>query len=436
MKQQLLLVLLPALLLLGGCQQQKSSEAEGAATQVTPHQPLPPRYTARYDPSVPPAHIDIEKAVGDSVPVFLSKVASTIEYFMVGDDKYPITDVVATHEGFIALNQPKLYLYRKGMKRKRVGLKTTYGNWINVRGTKISFDKATTRLYALLKRINPETGYGEQYIAELPPLDTVLARVYYLYPDSLPVSNRYYQPPKVSSIRYMSPDLYVTRKENKDGIDEGITTFALNGDTICSFRAGIDPSIQVGEYLYQPPFFDKIYRQEGQITFRLSFCDTIYRVLDEQTYAPAYVTDFGKSRLTLIENIQRKDLKNKIWMKGLEENAKALFIRTYKEGKSTKSGWLDPDREPDGPSVERQIVYLKSSKQTFALPTQNRGLTNDLDGGLPFWPDGQTDGYLYMIRPAKELKAKIRLTGSPKQKELKAFLDGVDEKQNVMIVVK
>ena len=94
---------------------------------------------------------------------------------MVGDDKYPITDVVATNEGFIALNQPKLYLYRKGMKRKRVGLKTTYGNWINVPGSKISFDTVTTRLYAHLKRINQETGYGEEYIAELPPLDSVLA---------------------------------------------------------------------------------------------------------------------------------------------------------------------------------------------------------------------------------------------------------------------
>ena len=88
------------------------------------------------------------------------------------------------------------------------------------------------------------------------------------------------------------------------------------------------------------------------------------------------------------------------------------------------------------PSEERQIVYLKSSGQTFALPVKAQGLTNDLDGGLPFWPDGQTSGYLYMIRPAKELKNKIKLTGSSKQKELKAFLDSVDEKQNVMNVVK
>lgn len=436
MNKQILLILLPALLSATGCKQQKASEAEGTIAEAEAHQPLPPKYTARYDKSVMPARIDIERAVADSVPVNLSKVASSIEYFMVGDDKYPITDVVATNEGFIALNQPKLYLYRKGMKRKRVGLKTTYGNWMSAAESKISFDKTTTRLYAQLKRINPETGYGEPYIVELPPLDTVLARVYYLYPDSLPISSRHYLLQKTSFIRYLSSDQYATQHENKDGIDDGITTFNLKGYTICTFIAGIDPTTKRGDYLYQPPFFDKIYRHGDQITFRLSFCDTIYRIRDEQTYYPAYVTDFGKLRLTAIENIQGKDLKNKAWMTALEENAKALFIRTYKEGKSSESGWLDAGREPDMPPEERQIVYLKSAKKTFALPVKAQGLTNDLDGGLPFWPDGQTDGYLYMIRPAKELKAKIKLTGSPKQKELKAFLDGVDEKQNVMIVVK
>ena len=182
MNKQILLILLPALLSATGCKQQKASEAEGTIAEAEAHQPLPPKYTARYDKSVMPARIDIERAVADSVPVNLSKVASSIEYFMVGDDKYPITAVVATNEGFIALNQPKLYLYRKGMKRKRVGLKTTYGNWMSAAESKISFDKTTTRLYAQLKRINPETGYGEPYIVELPPLDTVLTRVYYLFP--------------------------------------------------------------------------------------------------------------------------------------------------------------------------------------------------------------------------------------------------------------
>ena len=43
--------------------------------------------------------------------------------------------------------------------------------------------KRTTRLYVQLKKLNQETGYSTKYIGELPPLDSVLARVHYLYPD-------------------------------------------------------------------------------------------------------------------------------------------------------------------------------------------------------------------------------------------------------------
>lgn len=431
MNKQLLLILLPAILLATGCKQQKASDEGETATQTVPHQPLPPKYTAQYDRSVPPARIDIEKAIADSVPVSLSKVASTIEYFMVGDDKYPITDVVATNDGFIALNQPKLYLYRKGMKRKRVGLKTTFGNWEH--GAKICIDKTTTRLYAHLKRINEETGYGERYIAELPPLDSVLARVYYLYPDSLPT--RHFIPVNIQKgIDCFSPEIYVT--PINIGIEKGIQTFTIQGDTLCTFYAGIDSLGKVPDFGFFGSMYHTAYFYENQITFRTSYCDTIYRVTDEQTYKAEYYIHMGKYRAPASYIFNGGERKNKAWLTDLKENKQSLFLKIFKEGKSTKSGWLDADREPDMPSVERQVVYLKSSKQTFALPVKAGGLANDLDGGLPFWPDGQTDGYLYMIRPAKELKAKIKLTGSPKQKELKAFLDGVDEKQNVMIVIK
>lgn len=427
-----ILFLLPTfILLVAGCGRQKASETESDSPQAAPHQPLPPKYQARYDASVPPERIRIEKAMADSVPVKLSQVASTIEYYMVGDDKYPITGVVATNEGFITLNQPKLYLYRQGVRRKRVGLKTGYSNWING-CPRIHFDKSSNRLYAYLTRINE--GYAENYFAELPPLDSVLARVYYLYPDSLP--NRYFLPKETAPVCYFSSDCFATYQEDEYGFDNGIGLFNLNGDTLCLFTVGIDSTIKRQYTLYQPPFFSTIYKFDNRLTFRLSFCDTIYHIMDNQRYVPAYVTNFGKSRLTAIENIRNEDRKGKAWMRDMEENAQALFFRIYQERTTTGGGWLDEKREADKPSVERQIVYLKKSKQTLALPNRSGGLINDLDGGLPFWPDGQTDGYLYMIRPAKELKARIKLTGSPKQEALKAFLAGVDEKQNVLIVVK
>ena len=161
------------LILVSGCKQK--NETESSTTEETAYQPASPKYTARYDHSTPTAKIDVESAISTSSPVRLSEVASTIEYYQVGDDKYPVTEVVAVEGGFIALNKPKLYLYRQGKKRKRVGLKTEYSNWRdNESGNNLFYDKKTTRLYVQLKKLNQETGYSTKYIGELPDRKSVV----------------------------------------------------------------------------------------------------------------------------------------------------------------------------------------------------------------------------------------------------------------------
>ena len=69
---------------------------------------------------------------------------------------------------------------------------------------------------------------------------------------------------------------------------------------------------------------------------------------------------------------------------------------------------------------------------------KNRGFINDLDDGMPFWPDGQTDDYLYMIRTLTEMRMNVERTGSPKQQKLLDLLDNkrIQENQYVMIVVR
>lgn len=101
------------LILVSGCKQKNEGTAS-SETEETAYQPASPKYTARHDHSTPAAKIDVESAISTSSPVKLSEVASTIEYYQVGDDKYPVTEVVAVEGGFIALNKPKLYLYRQG----------------------------------------------------------------------------------------------------------------------------------------------------------------------------------------------------------------------------------------------------------------------------------------------------------------------------------
>lgn len=421
------------LILLSGCKH-KNETTIISTTEEIPHQPVSSRCTAKYDRSKPIEKIDIESAISTSSPIRLSEVASTIEYFQVGDDKYPITDVVAVDDGFIILNKPKLYLYRQGKKRKRIGLKTIFNDWYNS-GQNIFYDKETTRLYTQLKKFNHNTGYSDMYICELPPLDSVLARKYYLYADSLPT--RYLLKNNVS--HFTSKICYWDHYFLETSILQGVSTFNMKNDTICRFEFGID---SIGEYprraYYSYTNYNNLYLYENKPTYVVNFCDTIYRLLDHQTICPVYYVHLGKYRLPAAKALKSIDLDNKAWVNGFEENQKGVFMIIFRKGTNEESGWLkkEKDTKKKIPNVNYQVVYLKESHQTKSLPLTSKGLINDLDEGLPFWPDGQTNGYMYMIRPATELKKQIKLTGSSKQKALKAFLSNLPDNQNVMIVVK
>lgn len=424
------------LILLSGCKQ-KGEDKNYSPTEEISHQPTGPQYTARYDRTKPVEMIDVESAISTSSDVRLSEVASTIEYFQVGDDKYPVTDVVAVDGGFIALNQPKLYLYRQGQKRKRVGLKTKYGDWKMAifSNHKLYYDKATTKLYAQLKKLDPETGYSTKFIAELPPLDSVLARKHYLYPDSVP--NRY---PLKDWAEIFTSEIYARRFSYPGtGFDYGMTTFNLKNDTLCNFYAGIDSfGIIKDDNFYNFVLYSTSYLYDNKVTFTATYCDTVYRLSDHQTITPVYNIHLGKYRASALYIFHRGDKRNKAWVDDLKENPKGVFLKVHREGKSSKSGWLDNKNKEnrDFPSEDYLMVYLKNKRQTRALPLKAIGMTNDLDGGLPFWPDGQTDEYMYMIRPAKDLKQRIKLTGSPKQESLKKLLSDLPDNQNVMIVIK
>ena len=90
------------------------------------------------------------------------------------------------------------------------------------------------------------------------------------------------------------------------------------------------------------------------------------------------------------------------------------------------------------PTLSYQAVYLKEEGKTFVLPRRGQGFVDDLNEGLTFWPDGQTDDCLYMIRTLTEMRMNVVRTGSPKQQKLLELLDNpkIQGNQYVMIVVR
>lgn len=399
------------------------------------HKPASPQYVAKSDYSKPPIQIDVEKALGKSESLKLSHIASEIEYYTVGDATFPVTQVLAVPGGFLTFNNPRTFLCRKGEKRKRYSFKALDYNWNSAMdGKNLYYDKASTKVYCALNKGKKDSTIVAPYIAELPPMDTLLLRDRYLFPEMLETC--YPLNTKEDPLFAFSSSGYILRHHDGEArTSKGITTFSLNGDTLCRFDIGIDPMPSPVEIKRIKGNYSTSYRKEDLLTFLLPYCDTVYQLKDQETIAPLYNIHLGKHRASATELTGDTDLTGKAWPAFLAENPKGLFVGVYQEGEKIYLDWWN---RVDGskPVITSQIVYLKPENRTYSLPRQDKGLINDLDEGLYFWPDGQTDEYLYMIRTASELKLDIKLTGSPKQKELAQFLKTLPENQQVMIVVK
>lgn len=391
---------------------------KGTSGEADVYQPASPLYTATYDYSVPPVSIAVEQAISAPSAVKLSEIASEIKYFPVGDQTFPVTQVIAIPDGFITFNKPRTFLCREGEKRKRVGFKALLNRWGNAYDNKnLYYDKATTRLYCTLKDEGETIDDDKWYIAELPPLDSILERERYLFPDSVP--RKYYLNTDEELFSFTSEEYILRHRDPETQIPTGVTTFNLKGDTLCRFDVGVEipsdikPNRNAGQYYTS-------YRHDGLFTFRLYYCDTIFRLLDRQTILPAYAVDLGKYKACI---------------NSLAENEKGLFLGIHEEGKSQKINW---EGEPtfDIPSVNRHVVYLKGKEKTVALPVQSKGLVNDLDNGLPFWPDGQTEGWLYMIRHVTELLDDIYEDDPHRYVKLRTYLEGLPQNRYIMILVK
>lgn len=312
-------------------------------------------------------------------------------------------------------------------------------------GQTLFYDKKTTRMYVALSGKTQETRLtgadSTPCIGELPPLDTMLTITNYVFPENLSAEyslNLTYD----KLLGFSSTGYTLCRYGEKTGEPDGITTFNLLGDTLCKFR------LKEGEMTPRTvtdniPFFQTFFwnTQQDKMTFMMPYCDTVYQLRDPQTIAPLYAIHYGEKKLAL-SDYKGEIPEGRMWQRTFYENPKGLFIGLYQKGSPIIADWIGWEYTYK-PTLTHQAVYLKDEGRTVLLPTKmvkgGKGFTNDLDdSGLAFWPDGQTDDCLYMLRTVTEMRELVKRNGSPKQKKLLELLDNpkVFERDYVMIVVR
>lgn len=396
----------------------------GTATEGT-HPAGSPAYSAIYNDSTPPVTVDVEQFSAPT-PLKLSQIAYQIEYYTTGDANYTVTQAINIPDSnaFLTLNYPRIYLRRAGKPSKRYGFKALAYKWHDgMNKQNLFYDKKTTRLYCALSGKDQNNRKGERdsipYIGELPPLDSMLTITNYVFPESM--EKKYTIGSGYDKLLGFSSSGYTLCHYEKGAAQPGsILTFNLQGDTLCKFQlkenylSTPDPLTQ-DTYRFQTSYWNEA---QDRMTFMIPFCDTVYQLVDDHTLSPLYNIQHGEADIYT-----------------LYENPAALFIGLNQAGKPKIVDWVGWPYTYK-PTLTHQTVYLKEDNKTYLLP--RGGFVNDLDEGLPFWPDGQTDNCLYMIRTVTEMREMVKRTGSPRQKELIEFLDNpnIPERDYVMIVVK
>lgn len=416
---------------LSGCKL-KDNQQESISTR----QPASPRFEARYDHSNPPAEIDIEKAIQRPAPLKLSQIASKLEYYNVGDARFTPTQAIAIpdSDAFITFNNPRIYYRKRGIPSKRYAFKALEYKWNNrMNGLNLFYDKKTTRMYCALSgldKTNKEDSLAilppPPFIGELPPLDSLLTMQSYIYPESVPVKYSFGSP-NDKLIGFSSSGYTLCSFENDTIVPNGVITFNLQGDTLCKFAfkpsepklaCTSSDSIQIFQTFYWNTDQDKM-------SFMIPFCDTVYQLANPQTLTPLYAIR------------KEADAEKPIGLRSFLENPQGLFMGIFQKSSPIIGNWLGWWDEFK-PILTHRVAYLKKDGRTYSLPHDSGGLINDLDGGLPFWPDGQTDDCLYMLRTVTEMRETVKRTGSSRQAELIKFLDDpkVHERDYVMIVAR
>jgi hypothetical protein len=183
-----------------------------------------------------------------------------------------------------------------------------------------------------------------------------------------------------------------------------LVTYNNKGDTICKF-SDYDRIINYNKGTYRQSTELVNYYFNGILTIKQEYNDTVFRLIPPNRLLPVFIIDFGAYKVNYMDGLNPDfSLTDRYMLYSLYETNSYLFIRY------TKNYDCPNNRKKKSVNFYNAFFDKRQGKlfhqPGFTYAPEN--LVNDIDGGIPFWPEFITpDGEMIMLVSGKMIKDYI-----------------------------
>jgi hypothetical protein len=390
-------------------------EKESSETRIKPTGSFRKKEIRSVDPQRPPVKIDIMGTLNNSRKLKLSDVASSIRYVKLQtlpdtlllydlffyrpdlDSKIRSDGEQIIFQGIFGLTRFSMQgEYLETIWKNQTGIRflgsrfVTFGGPdffgvmpnipINLRNGDLyfTFQDGPKKMKQILKyKTQSNRNITEQSETEIPDLGIIPG-------DTLLNTGNLFNE-GFSSINGTSDNSWVGINNKWNAFNSGtfMVTYNSKGDTLCKF-SDFDKIMNFKQQQYRSAVPLINFTFKGLVTLKPEYNDTVFRVIPPNRLMPAYIINFGKFRVEYMDGLNPNyDLSEKLMIHSLFETNDFIFIRYT--------------QNHDGPTNRKKkvvkfynAIFFKKEGKLFQHPGYTlvpEGLTNDLDGGIPFWPD-------------------------------------------------
>lgn len=219
-----------------------------------------------------------------------------------------------------------------------------------------------------------------------------------------------------------------------------LVTYNKRGDTLCQFT-DYDRIVNFSKANYRHSADLESYYYNQILTIKQEYNDTLFRLIPPSRLLPVYVFDFGNHKVNYMDRLNPDyDLSAKYILYSLFETNDYLFIR-YTQN-------YDCPTNRRNKSVKFFNAFFNKKENKFyhqpGFKDSPEGLKNDIDGGLPFWPEFVTpqgemmklvsDRIIKDYLNSEEFKTKVISEANRNKQE--SLASGLKDRDMVVIIVK